>query len=38
MAGCSEHGIEPLGSIKCGNFLTRWTTISFSRRVGWLVS
>jgi hypothetical protein len=45
---CSfETGNEPSGSIKGGEFLTNWTTISFSRRalfhvvnyfVGWLFS
>jgi len=31
VAGCCEHGNEPLGSIKAGNFLTRLVTVSFSR-------
>jgi hypothetical protein len=30
--GYCEHGNEPSGSIKGGNFLTSWETASFSRR------
>jgi len=30
--GSCEHGNEPLGFIKGGEFLNRWTNISFSRR------
>jgi hypothetical protein len=32
VADSCEHGNEPLGSIKVGDFLTNWVTISFSRR------
>jgi hypothetical protein len=32
VAGCCEQGNEPSGSIKFGEFLTGWGTISFSRR------
>jgi hypothetical protein len=32
MADSCEHGNEPSPSLKTGNFLTRWMTISFSRR------
>ena len=32
VAGCCDHGNEPSISIKCGNFLTRWGPVSFSRR------
>jgi hypothetical protein len=31
--GCFEHGNELLSSIKGGNFLTSWVTISFSRMI-----
>jgi hypothetical protein len=30
--GSCEHGNEPLGSIKAGNFFTNCVTVSFSRR------
>jgi len=41
VAGCCEFSNETLGSIKWGNFLTSWGTVSFSSRtllhvVGWL--
>jgi hypothetical protein len=32
LAGSCEHGNEPSGSVKCGEFLRRWTTGGFSRR------
>jgi hypothetical protein len=32
MVGSCEHGNEPSGSIKAGNFLTIGVTVSFSRR------
>jgi hypothetical protein len=32
VVGCCEHGNEPSGSIKCGEFLTIWGTISSSGR------
>jgi len=32
LAGSCEHNNEPSGSIKGGNFLTSWVTVSFSRR------
>jgi len=32
VAGTCEGGDEPLGSIKCGNFLTSWGTVSFLGR------
>jgi len=33
MVGFCEHGNEPLGFIKVGNFLTNWRTVSFRRTV-----
>jgi len=41
VAGVCEYGNESPGSIKWGNFLTKWRYICFSRRtllhgVGWL--
>jgi hypothetical protein len=32
MTDCVERSNETSGSIKTGNFLTSWATISFSRR------
>jgi hypothetical protein len=32
VAGNCECGNEPLGSIKCGNFLTSCKPVSFSRK------
>jgi hypothetical protein len=32
VAGSCEHGTESSGSINAGYFLTRWVTVSLSRR------
>jgi hypothetical protein len=33
IAGSCKHGYEPLGSIKRGEFVTNWATVSFSRKI-----